>query len=125
AVQVECCGGGDHGFARGVGVVKLMEDAILAYEMNGRPLPPEHGGPVRLVVPGWGGVNWVKWIVGMRVLDHESTSTYNQQSYVLLDREGRERGKARSMPVKSAIVNPLPHTSLSAGVHMIQGMAWS
>jgi DMSO/TMAO reductase YedYZ molybdopterin-dependent catalytic subunit len=44
---------------------------------DGQELPQGHGSPVRLVVPGWGGINWVKWIVGMTVLDHESLSSYN------------------------------------------------
>ncbi len=125
AVQVECRSGGDHDFARGVEVAKLLDDAILAYAMNGRPLPDGHGGPARLVVPGWGGINWVKWIVGMTVLDHESPSTYNQQSYVLIDRDGHVQGKAREVPVKSIIANPRSQSTLPAGVQLVRGFAWS
>ena len=46
-------------------------DTLLAYEMNGEPLPPEHGYPVRLLVPGWYGMCSIKWLVGIYVLDHE------------------------------------------------------
>jgi DMSO/TMAO reductase YedYZ molybdopterin-dependent catalytic subunit len=125
AIQAECRSGGDNDFVRGVEVAKLLDDAILAYAMNGEPLPEEHGGPVRLVVPGWGGINWVKWIIGMTVLDHESPSPYNQQSYVLIDQDGRLRGKAREIPIKSIITSPQAHSIISAGVQLVQGFAWS
>jgi DMSO/TMAO reductase YedYZ molybdopterin-dependent catalytic subunit len=125
AVQVECRAGGDHAFARGVEVAKLLDDAILAYAMNGQDLPVAHGGPVRLVVPGWGGINWVKWIVGLTVLDHESSSPYNQQSYVLIDQHGNAQTKAREVRVKSVIADPRPERALAAGQHQVRGMAWS
>jgi DMSO/TMAO reductase YedYZ molybdopterin-dependent catalytic subunit len=125
AVQVECHAGGDHEFVRGVEVAKLLDDAILAYAMNGQDLPIAHGGPVRLVVPGWGGINWVKWIVGMTVLDHESPSPYNQQSYVLLDQGGSAQAKAREVRVKSVIADPRPADGLGAGAQVVRGMAWS
>jgi DMSO/TMAO reductase YedYZ molybdopterin-dependent catalytic subunit len=125
AVQVECRAGGDHEFARGVEVAKLLDDAILAYSMNGQDLPIAHGGPVRLVVPGWGGINWVKWIVGMTVLNHESRSPYNQQSYVLIDQDGNAQAKAREVRVKSVIADPRPVRALEAGQQLVRGMAWS
>jgi DMSO/TMAO reductase YedYZ molybdopterin-dependent catalytic subunit len=49
-------------FARSVEIEKVLEDGILAWEMNGEPLPPLHGAPVRLVVPGWAGDHWMKWL---------------------------------------------------------------
>jgi len=125
AVHVECRAGGEHEFVRGVEAEKLLDDAILAYTMNGQDLPIEHGGPVRLVVPGWGGINWVKWIVGMNVLNYESPSPYNQQSYVLIDQEGHAQGKAREVRVKSVIVDPRPVQPLAAGHRLVRGMAWS
>lgn len=48
---------GEPVFARSLPVSKLLEDCLLAYEMNDRPLPAEHGAPVRLIVPGWYGTN--------------------------------------------------------------------
>jgi DMSO/TMAO reductase YedYZ molybdopterin-dependent catalytic subunit len=66
--------GADHGVERGVEQdyqrslpldVALHGDVLLAYEMNGQPLPPQHGFPVRLVVPGWYGMAHVKWLVGI------------------------------------------------------------
>jgi len=56
-------------FARSIPIEKAIDDCILAYEMNGRALPREHGYPVRLIVPGWYGVNNVKWVDELRVAD--------------------------------------------------------
>lgn len=56
-------------FARSIPLAKILDDCILAYEMNGQPLPPEHGYPVRLIVPGWYGVNNVKWVEELRLMD--------------------------------------------------------
>ena len=66
--------GADHGVERGVEQdyqrslpldEALDGDVLLAYAMNGQPLPPQHGFPVRLVVPGWYGMAQVKWLVGI------------------------------------------------------------
>jgi len=48
---------------------KALEDCILAYEVNGEALPPEHGHPIRLLVPGWYGVNSVKWVTELHVTE--------------------------------------------------------
>jgi len=60
---------GDDVFARSIPLSKALDDCILAYGMNGQPLPPEHGFPVRLIVPGWYGVNNVKWVEELRLMD--------------------------------------------------------
>lgn len=56
-------------FARSIPMTKVLEDCILAYEVNGEALPPEHGQPVRLLVPGWYGVNSVKWLTELHVAE--------------------------------------------------------
>ena len=53
----------------------LGEDVLLAYELNGAPLPPQHGFPLRLLVPGWYGMTNVKWLARITVLDGPSTAT--------------------------------------------------
>ena len=60
---------GDDVFARSVPLAKAFDDCVLAYRMNGERLPREHGYPVRLIVPGWYGVNNVKWVEELRVMD--------------------------------------------------------
>ena len=56
-------------FARSIPLAKALDDCLLATDMNGRPLPREHGFPVRLIVPGWYGVNNVKWVAELRLMD--------------------------------------------------------
>ena len=60
--------GGDV-FARSIPLSKALDDCVLAYGMNGRRLPREHGSPIRLIVPGWYGVNNVKWLAELRLMD--------------------------------------------------------
>ncbi|QLG62506.1 molybdopterin-dependent oxidoreductase [Halorarum salinum] len=60
---------GEDVFTRSIPMSKVMDDCLLAYEMNGRPLASDHGFPVRLVVPGWYGNNNVKWVNRMHVMD--------------------------------------------------------
>lgn len=60
---------GEPVYARSIPIEKIVDDCILAYEMDGGPLPLEHGYPVRLLVPGWFGNNSVKWVEEMRVME--------------------------------------------------------
>jgi sulfane dehydrogenase subunit SoxC len=84
-------------FARSIPLDKALDDCILAYGMNGEALPPEHGFPVRLIVPGWYGVNNVKWVEQLRVergmvtegsLDRPGTHARWQQTDYRLHPEG-------------------------------------
>lgn len=66
--------GGEHPegediFTRSIPMEKVMDDALLAYNMNGSPVSPDHGFPVRLLVPGWFGCNNVKWVDRMHVME--------------------------------------------------------
>ena len=63
-------------FIRQVPMEKAMHaDTLLAYEMNGQPLPPLHGFPLRAIVPGWEGAYSVKWLTSLRVIDRSSTAS--------------------------------------------------
>ncbi len=68
-----CWSDGCQPIARYLPVAKLWQDGMLAYAVNGQPLPAIHGGPVRLVVPGWAGTYWVKWIRRITLLSVEAT----------------------------------------------------
>jgi sulfite oxidase len=68
-------------FHRSIELAKAMDDCILAYEMNGRPLPPQHGAPLRLVVPGWAGDHWMKWVVRLRASAAPQTGFYMDTAY--------------------------------------------
>ena len=62
----------------------LSSEVLLAWEMNGVPLPSLHGGPVRLVVPGYIGARSVKWITDISVQDRPSDNYFQAQVYHLL-----------------------------------------
>jgi DMSO/TMAO reductase YedYZ molybdopterin-dependent catalytic subunit len=68
---------------RPIPAAKALRDALLAYEMNGAPLPPDHGYPLRLVVPDWVGVASVKWVGQIEVSAEPLFSLWNTQQYVL------------------------------------------
>lgn len=125
ALQAECIGADADRTTRGVEIAKLLDDAILAYAMNGELLPQVHGGPVRLIVPGWGGINSIKWIVGLRVIAGESESKYNQQKYILVDEHGAIVSKVRELAVKSIISNISDAARLQRGPQIVRGFAWS
>jgi sulfane dehydrogenase subunit SoxC len=74
-------GGVEHDYERSLGVSEAMrEDVLLAYEINGDPLPPQHGFPLRLVVPGWYGMASVKWLRGITAVDEPFTG-FQQDAY--------------------------------------------
>ncbi|WP_106403632.1 sulfite oxidase [Actinocorallia populi] len=64
-------------------VSKALEDVLLAYELNGRPLPPDHGFPVRVVVPGWAGIASIKWVGDIQVAAEPLFSPWNTRYYRL------------------------------------------
>ncbi|MBK5307020.1 MAG: sulfite oxidase [Frankiaceae bacterium] len=82
--------GADHGvergveqdYARGLSLAEaLRPDVLLAYEMNGQPLPPQHGFPLRLVVPGWYGMTSVKWLTSITLTDAPYDGFQNAVAY--------------------------------------------
>jgi sulfite oxidase len=68
-------------FHRSIELGKAMEDCILAYEMNGQPLPSAHGAPLRLVVPGWAGDHWMKWLMRITVSTKPQTGFFMDTAY--------------------------------------------
>src|SRR5581483_11173542 len=69
-------------FERTIPVAKALHaDTLLAYEMNGQALPVEHGFPLRVIVPGWAGDSWVKWLQHIEVLDHEFDGLWMKSAY--------------------------------------------
>ena len=63
------CHPGEHAYARSLPLAKALHpNTLLAYEMNGRPIPVEHGGPVRVIVPGWYAMDSVKWLAAIHVV---------------------------------------------------------
>jgi DMSO/TMAO reductase YedYZ molybdopterin-dependent catalytic subunit len=65
-------------------IEKALDDVLVAYEMNGRPLAPDHGAPARIIVPGWVGVANIKWVGQIEVADQPLYSTWNTTQYRLI-----------------------------------------
>ena len=85
-------------------VDKALDDVLLAYEMNGVPLPPDHGFPVRLVVPGWVGIASIKWLGQIEVSTQPLFSPWNTTSYRMFGPEyPADSPPLASLPVKSAL----------------------
>jgi sulfite oxidase len=113
-------------FARSLPVDKALDpDTLLAYELNGEPLPPEHGAPVRLLVPDWYGMASVKWVEGITALDQPFGGFYQADRYIM-DYPGSDTVEPlRNIMVKSLIINPKSGQILPPGKHTIEGVAWS
>ncbi len=102
-------------------------DTLLAYEMNGEELPPLHGYPLRLVAPGWYGMCSVKWLVGIRILDHEFEGFYQKERYRVLNGPGANTTYTylTRMKVKSIITGPSIGETVPEGRYVVSGAAWS
>ena len=82
------------------------EHGLLAYEMNGAPLPPQHGFPLRLVVPGWYGMQNVKWLTRITVLEEPFTGYQNAVGYRMYDADGEPGEPVTRMLPRSLMVPP-------------------
>ncbi len=123
--------GGRHRFGVSIPMSKALHpDVLLAWEMNGAALGPEHGFPLRLVVPGYAGVRSIKWLVGVTVQDHASENPIQQEDYKMLppdmDAEHidwRRGVTINEMPLNAAICEPPPDARLPPGETMLRGYA--
>ena len=105
--------------------VGRQADTLLALRMNGEPLLIAHGGPLRLLVPGWAGIASTKWLTGVTAVDRPFAGFWNSDNYVVWDRAGAALRPVAEMPPKSQIVLPAAGSSLPAGATTIAGYAWS
>ncbi|MEU6215592.1 sulfite oxidase [Streptomyces sp. NPDC047023] len=108
-------------------VAKALDDVLLAYEMNGRPLPPDHGGPVRLVVPDWVGISSIKWVGDIEVSDEPLYSPWNTDMYRLFGPEHPAQGSAplTRQSLKSAFELELGATVPVHRTRLLTGRSWS
>jgi DMSO/TMAO reductase YedYZ molybdopterin-dependent catalytic subunit len=108
-----------------------VQGALLAYEMNGAPLPPQHGFPLRLVVPGWYGMQNVKWLARITLLEEPFTGFQNAVGYRMYEADGLPGEPVTRMLPRSLMVPPgVPEfmtreRHLQAGRVTLSGRAWS
>ncbi|MFB6622420.1 sulfite oxidase [Streptomyces sp. NPDC056374] len=121
-------GGIDYGrVRRPLPVAKAFDDVILAYEMNGEPLPYDHGHPVRLVVPSWVGIASIKWLGDIEVSTRPLSSPWSTDWYRLFGDAHPAGGSApiSRQTLKSGYQLPFGATLEAGRVHRLTGRAWS
>jgi sulfane dehydrogenase subunit SoxC len=109
----------------------LRDDVLLAYQVNGQPLPPQHGFPLRLIVPGWYGMTNVKWLSRITAVDTPFEGHQQASAYRLRQREDEEgipldRMLPRALMMPPGVPSfPTRERTVSAGRQALVGRAWS
>ncbi len=123
--------------SRGVRIAKAMDESTLvAFRMNGQPLPNIHGGPVRLLVPGWAGSASQKWLTRVWIRDKEHDGagmtgfSYRTMKTPIVPGGAAAEANTQileSMPVRSIITNPANGARMAAGTRQLalRGAAWA
>ena len=130
--------GADRGSVEGQTIITAFERSLaldvardsrslLAYAMNGEPLPERHGYPLRLIVPGWYGVASVKWLTEIELIENAFAGYFQTDKYVYeWERDGRVvREPVTVARVRSMITEPASDAEIPAGNLAIRGLAWS
>ncbi len=112
---------------RSIPMEKALDDVLVAFKANGEALRKEHGYPVRLVVPGWEGNMWVKWLRRIEIMDGPVESREETSKYTDVLADGTARKFTWVMDAKSVITAPSPQSPIihGHGPLVITGLAWS
>ena len=112
---------------RSIPMEKALDDVLVAFKANGEALRKEHGYPVRLVVPGWEGNMWVKWLRRIEVSDGPVESREETSKYTDTLADGTARKWTWVMDAKSVVTSPSPQSPITHGPGplVITGLAWS
>lgn len=110
-------------YAKDLPLDRVAESVLVATELNGAPLPPEHGFPARLLVPGFYGTNSVKWLKRITLADRRADGPFTTALYNDPADDGGRRPVWAVMP-ESALVAPAPNTVLGVQKTVIWGWAW-
>ncbi|PCH50864.1 MAG: sulfite dehydrogenase [Hyphomicrobiales bacterium] len=113
--------------SRSIPLEKAMDDCMIAFAMNGEALREEQGYPLRIVVPGWEGNMWIKWLRRIEVGDKPWHHREETSKYTDLLKSGKSRRFTWEMDVKSIITNPSPQAPIThgKGQTVLTGLAWS
>jgi len=119
-------GADDYKHSKSIPIGKAMDDALVAYAQNGEPVRPEQGFPLRLVVPGFQGINNVKWLHRINVVDEPYMGMMEVTRYPRLMPDGKSRWFEFELGPKSVITRPSGgHHLPGPGYYEISGLAWS
>lgn len=119
-------GGDSAGMNRSLPMKKALDDCIIAWSQNGERLRPEQGYPLRLIVPGYEGNMWVKWLRRIEVGDQPWHAREETSKYTDLLADGKARYFTWEMEAKSVLTNPCPEVSVKhKGRNVASGLAWS
>ncbi|MBW8312499.1 MAG: sulfite dehydrogenase [Rhizobium sp.] len=111
---------------RTIDIERALDDAMVAYGMNGEMIRPEQGYPLRLVVPGVQGVSWVKWLRRLEVGDKPYATKDETSGYADLMPDGTMRQYTSIQEAKSVITSPSGgQVLLEKGYYNVTGLAWS
>ena len=119
---------GELTFSRSVPVEKARQDVLLAHKMNGKDVPPEHGFPVRAIVPGWYAMASVKWLQRVIIISQPFAGYYQTMDYSFWKRRGDigELVPLSEMQIKAEIARPAQGEILSANsIVRVHGAAWT
>ncbi len=119
---------GELKFARSIPLEKARRDVLLAYKMNGEDLPPEHGFPVRAIVPGWYAMASVKWLQRIIVTDRPFTGYYQTIDYAYWEKRDdiAELKPLTEVQVKAEIARPAENEIVPANSKVcVRGGAWA
>ncbi len=126
-VEVVLRGADGEGYARSLPLAKALHpDTLLAVEMNGEQIPPAYGGPVRAIVPGWYGMDSVKWLAAIHVVRRPFDGPFQLRGYRW--RVPGENGpgiRIDRLAVQSLITSPSDGARLPAAATLVRGAAWS
>src|SRR5438093_5307528 len=114
-------------FVRSLALSHAIDPAaaiLIAYEMNGEPLSPDHGAPFRLIVPHWFAVASVKWLRHIDVLTEPHVGEF-QTGHYIYEWPDRPHEPVALMRVRARITDPAPGTTIPAGTYTVRGKAWS
>ena len=125
-------GDDEHDYARSLSIAHATRpEVLLAWEMNGEPLPPQHGFPLRLVVPGWYGMTSVKWLTSIEAVA-EPFAGFQQRDAYLYQRDADDPGEpVQRMRIRALMVPPgIPdfftrRRFADAGLVRLEGRVWS
>ncbi|WP_067500584.1 sulfite oxidase [Actinoplanes sp. TFC3] len=107
-------------------LLKALTDVLVAYEMNGSPLPPDHGAPARLIVPYWIGISSIKWLGRIEVADEPLFSPWNTQFYRLFGPGYPVDGRPFNRQVIKSAFELDRNAQLPAGRRVrLTGRSWS